>query len=160
MKKSVIFIGIILCAAANSFAQQIIRSSLSSFGNTAYDNGIIFRQTVGQPSNTTVCSGDKTLLRQGFQQPVSAALSNSTKERECTLYLSPNPASENVSIKFAEEIGEKQISVFDMLGKQLSKISDASPSYVMDISRLPKGVYLVNVISKSGYHCNQKLVVL
>ncbi len=160
MKRTYIFIIFFFCIAINSFAQKIIRSSLSSFGNVSYQNGTVYRQTIGQPSSTSVFTNDKTNLRQGFQQPVLSVNSNSSKEKECTLYLTPNPAADIVHIKFSEEIGENQISVFDLMGKLHFKINTITPYYEMDVSKLPKGVYLVNVISKSGYHCNQKLIVI
>ena len=160
MNKFLIFLSIILFAGTSSFAQKIIRSSLSSFGNTIDQNGTTYRQTIGQPSSTTVVSNNGTNLRQGFQQPASLFKSNSLKERECTLYLSPNPAKDVVHIRFAEEIGENQISVFDMMGKLQFKINITASDYEMDISKLSRGVYLINVISKSGYQCNQKLIVI
>ena len=149
-----------MCAETTSFAQKIIRASLSSFGNVTHENGIIYRQTIGQPSNTSVFSNDETHLRQGFQQPVLLLNSGSSKEKECTIYLSPNPTADIVSIKFLEEIGENQISVFDMLGKLHFKVNTVVSFYEMDVSKLPKGLYLLNVVSKSGYHCNEKLIVL
>jgi hypothetical protein len=160
MNRIYIFIIFLFGATSTSFAQKIIRSSMSSFGNAVNENGTVYRQTIGQSSNTSVFSNDKTSLRQGFQQPVLSQNSNSSKEKECTLYLSPNPASAIVNIRFAEEIGENQISVFDMLGKLHFKINIISPTYEMDVSKLPRGVYMVNVVSKSGYHCNQKLIVI
>ncbi len=160
MKRTYIILITLFCAVTSSFAQKIIRSSMSSFGNVVNENGKIYRQTVGQPSNTSVFSNDKTSLRQGFQQPVQSPISNSANEKECTLYLSSNPASITVSIRIAEEIGENQISVFDMLGKLHFTVNVNAPNYEMDLSKLPRGVYLINVVSKSGYHCNQKLIVI
>ena len=161
MKKTLLHIIIfILYLETNSFAQKIIRSSLSSFGNVSSENGTVYRQTIGQPSNTSVFSNEKTFLRQGFQQPVQSLNSNSTKEKECTMFLSPNPANNIVNIKFLEDIGENEISVFDMLGKLNFKTIIVASYYQMDVSKLPRGIYLVSVVSKSGYHCNQKLIVI
>lgn len=160
MNKIYVFIIILWCLGTQLFAQKIVRSSLSSFGNVVNDNGTVFRQTIGQPSSTSVFSNDNTSLRQGFQQPVISSRSLSSKEKECTLYLSPNPASTIVNVKFGEEIGENKISVFDVMGKLYFTVNIISSNYEMDISKMPKGVYLINVVSKSGYHCNQKLVVI
>lgn len=160
MNKTLIFLSIFLCAAAASFAQKIARSSLSSFGNAISENGVTYRQTVGQSSSTTTVSDNKNSLRQGFQQPVSSGKSATSKIKECTLHLNPNPATETVRIRFSEEIGANQISVFDMKGLLHFKVNTSTASYDMDVSKLPNGVYLINVISKSGYHCNQKLIVI
>jgi hypothetical protein len=133
---------------------------MSSFGSTVSENGNVYRQTTGQSSSTSVLSNDKTSLRQGFQQPVLAATSNASKEKTCTLYLNPNPTSDKVTIKFLEVIGQNQISVFDLMGKLHFKVNVSASDYEMDVSKLPKGVYLINVVSDSGYHCNQKLIVI
>ena len=160
MNRIYIFIIILWCPGTQLFAQKIVRSSLSSFGNIVNDNGTVFRQTIGQPSSTSVFSNDNTSLRQGFQQPVISSLSLSSIEKECTIYLSPNPATDIVRVKFSEEIGANQISIFDMMGKIHFSTSTDNPYYEIDVSKLAKGIYTVNVESKSGYHCNQKLVII
>lgn len=160
MNKTLIFLGILLCLATGSFSQKIVRSSLSSFGNATSESGVIFRQTVGQSSSTTTVSNDNNSLRQGFQQPIVSGKSNASKTKECTLYLSPNPTTDRVQVRFSEEIGANQISVFDMKGTLHFKVNISTASYEIDVSKLPRGLYLINVISKSGYHCNQKLIVI
>ena len=158
MKQFIPF-AILLFIWADSFCQQIVRSSLSSFGNSVSQNGVLFRQTVGQPSNSTVVSKTGTTLRQGFQQPISYV--NSSVLRECTLYLSPNPTYNLVTLKFLEPIGEFQVSVYDLMGKlQLQENAVADVAYEMDIKKLSNGVYLLNISSASGYRCSEKLVVL
>ena len=132
---------------------------MNSFGNSVSQNGILFRQTVGQPSNTAVLSNTGASLRQGFQQPHSTLLS--VDQKECTLYLSPNPTNNFVTLKFLESIGEFQVSVYDLMGKlQLQKSGVGDMAYEMDIRNLSNGVYLLNVNSRSGYRCSEKLVIL
>lgn len=160
MTKFLIFLSIVIAAQTGSFAQKIIRSSLSSFGNATSANGTTYRQTIGQPSNISVVSNNGTDLRQGFQQPALSSKSNVHKQKVCTLYLMPNPASDFVHIKFSEEIGDNQISVYDMMGKLLFRVNTTTSDYEMDISSFSHGVYFINVISKSGYQCNQKLIVI
>lgn len=149
-----------MCITTSVFAQKIIRSSMSSFGSIISENGTTFRQTVGQPSSTSVFSNDGNTLRQGFQQPLSRSKSNFLKEKKCSLHLTPNPTTDIVHITFSEQIGENTISVFDMMGKLQFQITVSTPYYEMNVSNLLNGVYNVNVISKSGYYCSQKLVVL
>jgi len=160
MKTTIIYFAILISALTNCSAQRIIRSSFSCFGNGIMENGTLFRQTIGQASSTTVFSNDGTSMIQGFQQPVLNIISNSSQEKECTLYLNPNPTSDLVQIKFAEEIGENQISLFDIRGALQLKVNTNDLLYEMDVSKIPKGIYIVNVISESGYQCNQKLVIL
>lgn len=160
MSRLFIFLSLFTFLSTGLFAQKIIRSSMSCFGNITSENGTIFRQTIGQSSSTSVFSNDGNTLRQGFQQPLSHSKSGFLKEKKCSLHLTPNPTTDIVRITFSEQIGENTISVFDMMGKLQFQITVASPYYEMDVSNLLNGVYNVNVISKSGYYCSQKLVVL
>lgn len=159
MKQFFTFLLLLFIAANNVYGQKLLRSSLSSFGAIKHENGTTYRQTIGQPSSTTVVSNENHVLRQGFQQPLSHIHSGSQKEKQFTLYLSPNPASSKVTLRFAEEIGENQVAVFDMMGKLQFKTIVQSSDYELDISNLSRGIYMVNVISKSGYCCSQKLIV-
>lgn len=159
MKQIFTFLFLLLITANAVYGQKLLRSSLSSFGAIKYENGTTYRQTIGQPSSTTVFSNENNVLRQGFQQPLSHIQSGSRKEKQCTLYLSPNPTSSNVTLRFAEEIGENQVAIFDMMGKLQFKTVVQSSGYELDISNLSRGIYMVNVISKSGYFCSQKLIV-
>ena len=160
MNKTFIFLSICLCITTCTFAQKIIRSSFSTFGNATQENGATYRQTIGQASSTSTLSNDKTTLRQGFQQPVTSEKSNTSKIKECTLYLNPNPATDIVHVKIAEETGPSQLSVFDMRGVLYLKMNLSTSTFELDVNKLPRGVYLINVTSNSGYHCNQKLVVI
>ena len=157
-QRNFLLLFILLAAGSTSYSQQIVRSSLSCFGNAVTESGILFRQTVGQPSSTQVVSNNGVVLRQGFQQPVS--LNVGVVSKECTLYMSPNPTMDFTSLEYAEEIGEHTISVFDMTGKLHVRVTTSENNYKMDVRKLQSGVYLVNVVSKSGYHCNQKLIIL
>ena len=160
-KSNIIFVvcvSFFLLIRTNSFSQQIIRSSLSSFGNTALENGVMYRQTVGQPSSASVLSNNGTFLRQGFQQPISSI--NVIASKECTLYMNPNPTSDFVTLEFSEEVGQYQVSIFDLTGKLQFREMNSSASYQIDIKKFPDGIYLLNVVSKSGYHCNEKLIIL
>ncbi len=159
MKTIIFYFVIAFSVITNCFAQKSIRSALSCFGNGVSENGVLYRQTIGQSSATTVLSEGRTLLRQGFQQP-GISLNSKSKDKVCTLYLSPNPTSNIVSIKLSEEIGEKQISILDVFWKIHYSIRTDESFHEMDVSDLPKGIYIVNVISKSGFHGNQKLIII
>lgn len=155
---SIIIITLLLLAPPKVFAQRIARASLSSFGNTTNSSGTVFRQTIGQSSNTSVFSSDKTVLRQGFQQPLTS--NKGATQKECTLYLNPNPANDMVTIQVKEHINNNQISVFNMMGELIFGTNINTPYYHLNVSNFTNGMYMVNVISQSGYECREKLVVI
>ena len=160
MTRIIIFFSLFVLTTTGVSAQKIIRSSMSSFGNFVSESGATYRQTIGQPSSTTVFSNGGSTIRQGFQQPISRSKSGFMKEKKCSLHLTPNPTTDVVRITFSEQIGENTISVFDMMGKLQFQTTVATPYYELDVTNLLDGVYNVNVISKSGYYCSQKLVVI
>jgi len=159
MKQILILLILLLSVHVACFAQKIARSSLSSFGNSKNENGTVFRQTIGQASNTSVFSSDNAVLIQGFQQPVSGKYNTAIK-KQCTLHLNPNPANEIVDITVSENISNNQIAVYNMRGELVFKTTTYTPHYQMDISKFSPGVYMVDFLSQSGYVCRQKLVVI
>jgi hypothetical protein len=160
MNKFFALIIMFCCTATVAFGQKLIRSSMNSFGNTVNENGTTFRQTIGQSSSTSVFSNSGNSLRQGFQQPLSKTTKgNRLKEKECTMYLNPNPSSDVVYIRFAEDVAENEVSVVDMVGRIHIKTTLYTSEYALDISKLSKGIYMINVTSKSGYRCREKLIV-
>jgi hypothetical protein len=69
------------------------------------------------------------------------------KDIAVTLY--PNPASTNVKIQLSKAI-EANISVVDMLGRKVMEISSQTREVNLDIKALPKGVYVVEILTSEG----------
>ncbi|MFC4632594.1 T9SS type A sorting domain-containing protein [Dokdonia ponticola] len=75
-----------------------------------------------------------------------------------TLY--PNPASDQVTLTYAGQEQLQQLAIIDVQGKIIERITlqDFNTSKTIDISRLAKGIYFVNVQSKSTT-ITQKLII-
>ncbi len=61
--------------------------------------------------------------------------------------LFPNPAKDVVTIEFA---GAKQLLLIDYLGKTVKQINNPTPQQTINIKQLPKGVYVVQVVTTAG----------
>ncbi|MDC0339307.1 T9SS type A sorting domain-containing protein [Flavobacteriales bacterium] len=141
----------------NGFSQQIVRSSLSSFGNFHFQDGTTFRQTVGQASSTSVLNSEGISIQQGFQQPVHRDISLELKK--CVLHLSPNPSNGNVSIEIMEDIGDYNIAVVGSKGSIILNEKKTNNS-TLNLTGFSTGVYIIRINSDSGYFCNQKLIII
>jgi hypothetical protein len=138
--------------------QTIVRSSMSCLGSTIADNGLILRQTVGQPSGTDVLRMGGMELRQGFQQPIGSKYHASVRK---PLYfkLSPNPATDNTMLSFTEEISGCSISVRDINGSIVFKcVEQTLYDKWLDLSGMVPGVYVVTVVSDDGHGSNLLII--
>jgi len=96
-----------------------------------------------------------------FSGAVAGVASVNAKIESAELY--PNPATSEVSLRFnAPEAGELLVSVTDVSGKVLSKhscqVSAGSNVISLDTRALPKGMYVVGLISGS-YTEDKKLII-
>jgi hypothetical protein len=62
----------------------------------------------------------------------------------------PNPTNGKINIKHLE--GLKSISIFNLSGYQMSKITDISNLNTIDISNFCPGIYIINIIAKENIY--------
>ena len=83
-------------------------------------------------------------------------------EAELTFGIFPNPASDVVTISFAKETKQAEITVFDLRGKMMLTriIKDAGleSSVAIDVSEWPAGCYLVRLINDGVSHTKRLFV--
>ena len=70
--------------------------------------------------------------------------------------LSPNPAHGKVSVCSAFAL--RRITLYDMQGRPALDTDAQGLTATLDVSALPKGTYLVGILTAHG-HCTQRLVV-
>ena len=74
------------------------------------------------------------------------------------MFIFPNPANQSFTISFTEtQESVKQLCIFDVQGKIMLRQENLSDNTV-NISNLPSGTYIVQVISKRGKEYTSKLV--
>ena len=149
---------------------SIIRSTLSSLGSTSInaDNGVLIRQTVGQPPGTDVFTTQEYgILRQGFQQSIEHPSVTSSPlpfidDPSGKLWFSiyPNPASDLVDIVLGADTGSFGIFITNIHGKMIYHGKDyISYRVTINLQSLSPGVYFVTVVS-GGERSTRKLIVL
>jgi hypothetical protein len=131
-------------------AQTIVRSSLSSFGNTYHDDKLVIHQTAGQSANTAVFSENNLTIRQGFQQPPKTSFSRISNAL-LKLDLSPNPNNGNFNLKVElEQNGNYEYTIINLLGSSLySGKGISGKNNNISCPNLASGIYFVKV-SQSG----------
>ncbi|OUL60565.1 glycoside hydrolase [Flavobacterium sp. AJR] len=81
---------------------------------------------------------------------MSAAVTNSIPEEETTgLNIYPNPASSYIQVSSSGKLDNKMITVYDLSGNPVlqNKVDAKANESVIDISRLSKGIYILNFTS-------------
>lgn len=89
-----------------------------------------------------------------FSEVLSTAPVCTSNISEATLNdfsVSPIPTQDEVHLQFSSE-SERTIELIDLNGNQLSKTQSMNAQTTVDLSTVPKGVYLVKVSSKKGVH--------
>lgn len=138
--------------------QTIVRSTLSCLGSTITDNGLILRQTMGQPSNTDVLRMGGMILRQGFQQPV-VSKNRVSEIKPVDFTISPNPAADNTLLSFTEVISGCSITVRDFYGSIFLKcVEQTLYDKWLDLSGIVPGIYIVTVVSENR-RSSKKLII-
>jgi hypothetical protein len=84
--------------------------------------------------------------------------SEGSSEPEINLSVFPNPTSDYLMIDGLENESFNSYSVFDMEGREISKQSFFRWGQAIDISQLPKGVYILKLTNDAGKSVQKKFV--
>lgn len=141
-----------------SAGQTIVRSSLSCLGSSVSQKGFIFRQTIGQSSNTYIFNKEGLVLRQGFQQSVTSySPLEAIVPVDFTLY--PNPAVDKTLLEFPEVKSRSTIFVRDINGNLLSELKvESLTAQWLDLKNFKPGIYIITVISGNNKG-SKKLII-
>ena len=148
-------IGFLFCLIHSAHSQQIIRSSISSFGHSLKTENCIIQTTGGQSSLTDVTSNNGLYLRQGFNQPIEKVL---FKNETFQINVYPNPTTEYFQIQTNPEL-MYSYNLFDQMGKIMTSKENAKGSNLVNVKDFSAGDYLLVFIS-NGQQQTVKLNIL
>ncbi len=91
----------------------------------------------------------------------SSTLSTNTQTQAMDMYLSPNPANDNITFSNLAQMNVKHIDIFSVLGKLYKTVATTGTKNTlrMDISDFNSGVYIVRLTDGSGNTTKRKLIV-
>jgi uncharacterized repeat protein (TIGR01451 family) len=90
---------------------------------------------------------------------IDIALGMNEKENAGAISISPNPASDEVRLRFTDVASGSEVSLVDMMGKIIATQLVTNEAAVMNVSQLPAGMYMIHVKSAKGT-TQQKLLVV
>lgn len=124
--------------------------------------GVIYTVAPGTGSviytvkNTNGCTNSKSVIGTVVACAIPKMVSTATINEQFILY--PNPTQSAVYIKINPLMGNGKLSIVNYLGKTVWEQVVTTGTNEIDISKLAKGLYIVNIIT-SDRQFNRKLVV-
>jgi len=77
----------------------------------------------------------------------TAAAKEITEEEELTdVTIYPNPATDYIQLSVSDKLTSKEVTIYDLAGNLVlkNKINTSANESILDINRLPKGIYILN----------------
>jgi hypothetical protein len=111
------------------------------------------RFVIGQPGGAPI--QDVTLVLSKEQPAQFVGLAANVLE-QTSVY--PNPANDNLNIQLPASIASAQIVISDALGRQVYTSTLSSAEKTIDVSKMNKGIYFVN-ISNDVYSTTKSVVI-
>jgi len=128
-------------------------TTISAVNNTYTISGLSIEGTFSFKNTINATTGNQLrIFSVTFTYSEGTASTNENNIEGLKVY--PNPASELVNI-VSNEIGTKNVAIYDMLGK---KVLETSTEETVNVSTLTSGVYIMN-INQDGKKASRKLVI-
>lgn len=111
----------------------------------ANNKSYFLQQSIGQGSVINTYHANNHQLRQGFLQPIKAALINSGFDTTIDVFIYPNPFAETINLDFEEVlIDEIIITLHNIIGQQVYQEKFApSENLTFQFHNLPIGTYVL-----------------
>jgi hypothetical protein len=142
----------LMCLIQSADSQQMVRSSISSFGHSLKTDDCSLQTTGGQSGLTNVSSNNGLFLRQGFNQPIEKVL---FKNEIFQINVYPNPTTEYFQIQTNPE----QIysyNLYDQMGKLMMSKENVKGSNSVNVSTCSAGDYVL-MLSSGTQHQSVKI---
>lgn len=152
-----------MTVAENSFAQSILRQSISPLGSSSQEGSIYLSQTMGQAYHTGSGTHGSMTVRPGFQQTprISFGETKSDPEGQLALEYYPNPAQDRIVLESQEEISQVSIRVVNDQGVLIHTQQLAGmKNHQVDCSHWIPGTYLLSIEEQTGKKRIIKIIIL
>ena len=93
----------------------------------------------------------------GFANETTLSITENTFEKNIVIY--PNPAKNNVTIKFGNEINQNiEISILDLSGKTIEIFNTTDTEFKFNVTNLNSGVYFIKMNTNNETN-TQRLII-
>jgi len=147
---------------------RYIGNSYNALGNDGYH----FNKSINNPMNFAVSQEvADALFHNSDHIPVTMELLvqynigvNEYPENVLNFDIFPNPASDNINIRFFQDnLGKAKILLFNTLGQMVYSsdifIDDCLTEHVINVDNLPKGLYFLKITNADGLTNTSKVIV-
>jgi hypothetical protein len=147
MKRSILILITLFFAlsASSQYKQDVIASA----GGYNVATGISISWTLGETIIPTYKSADNSLiLTHGFQQQLILTTVEENLETQVTVTIYPNPASDNVNIRFDEALDDEvNLTIVNSQGKLVKNvvIEATTIEKQINLQDLPSGIYYLKL---------------
>ena len=70
----------------------------------------------------------------------------------------PNPAQDQVFIELPDNIGKINFSLYDLMGREITREDVTEKSFAVQRNELPKGVYIYHIATPDGRRLSGKIL--
>lgn len=147
---------------------RYIGNSYNALGNDGYR----FNKSINNPTNYAVSQAVADALYNNSDHiPVTMELLvqynigvDEYAENVLNFDIFPNPASDNINIRFYQDnLGKAKILLFNTLGQMVYSsdiyIDDCLTEHVVNVDNLPKGLYFLKITNADGLTNTNKVIV-
>lgn len=166
IQKGIIAVGtiVLLMLPADIMSQSVKRSCIPCYGSSAMSDNTLIVQTAGQIYFTMSSDQEKTIVLQGFLQPLNYAMSDlkpSPPVENLSFTIYPNPASYSLTIKGDEDLENPLVIVTDLNGKNIfsKRIPNLSDNTI-NCESWDNGVYYLTIHSDQIRKQTLRLIIL
>ena len=155
---------VLLMLPADIMSQSVKRSCIPCYGSSVMTDNTLIVQTAGQNYFTMSSDQEKTLVLQGFLQPLNYAMSDlksSPPAENLSFIIYPNPASNSLTIKSEEDFENPLVFVTDLNGKKIfSKRIPNVSDHEINCETWDNGVYYLTIYSDQVRKQTMRLIIL
>lgn len=145
MKKSFVLYVLLPFWAINITAQEVVASA----GETQKDDNYEVSWTIGEPIIETVANGTVILTQGLLQTKLIATAVNKSQNRDIEIKVYPNPTQDFLNIHLNKITEKATYSLFDLNGKLIEQKSIITIDVKLDMTKFPKGTYLLKLSQKN-----------
>ena len=155
---------VLLMLPADIMSQSLKRSCIPCYGSSAMTDNTLIVQTAGHNYFTMSSDQEKTIVLQGFLQPLNYAMSDlkpSPPVENLNFIIYPNPASNSLIIKSEADFENPLVIVTDLNGKKIfSKRIPNVSDHEINCETWDNGVYYLTIYSDQVRKQTMRLIIL
>jgi hypothetical protein len=130
------------------YSQAVQRQTVSAQGGVYTANGMVFSQSIGQLSVIGTSTSTRFTFQQGFQQSLTAMVSNTISVPDFSVTIFPNPVEDSFTISVVNSPEEPlTIKIINLLGQQIyqGELLSFQSQKSIPFASYPRGTYLVQL---------------